>query len=63
VDTAVLRQLDAVFGLLLIAAGESIGVLFAIQDDTHAAAEHLYKVVSEKNTPKDLSQSITPTAS
>jgi hypothetical protein len=41
-----------VFGLLLVAAGESIGVLFAIEDNTRAAAEHLYKLASEKTTPK-----------
>jgi hypothetical protein len=41
-----------VFGLLLVAAGESIGVLFAIEDNTRAAAEHLYKLASEKITPK-----------
>jgi hypothetical protein len=44
--------LAAVFGLLLVAVGECIGVLFAIEDNTHAAAEHLYKLVSEKITPK-----------
>jgi hypothetical protein len=41
-----------VFGLLLVAAAESIGVLFAIEDNTHAAAEHAFKLVSEKNPPK-----------
>ncbi len=41
-----------VFGLLLVAAGESIGVLFAIEDNTRAAAEHLFKSASEKITPK-----------
>ena len=41
-----------VFGLLLVAAGESIGVFFAIEDNTRAAAEHLYKLASEKITPK-----------
>ena len=40
------------FGLLLVAAGESIGVFFAIEDNTRAAAEHLYKLASEKITPK-----------
>jgi len=56
---AAVRPLDiaagafaTVFGLLLVAAGESIGVLFAIEDNTHAAAEHLFRIVSEKNTPK-----------
>jgi hypothetical protein len=41
-----------VFGLLLVAAGESIGVFFAIEDNTRAAAEHLYKIISDKITPK-----------
>jgi hypothetical protein len=41
-----------VCGLLLVAAGESIGVLFSIEDNTRAAAEHLYKLASEKVTPK-----------
>lgn len=41
-----------VFGLLLVAGGESIGVLFSIEDNTRAAAEHLYKLVNEKITPK-----------
>src|SRR5438067_1501916 len=40
-----------VFGLLLVAAGESIGVLFAIEDNTRAAAEHLYKLASDKMIP------------
>jgi hypothetical protein len=41
-----------VFGLLLVAAGESIGVLFSIEDNTRAAAESLYKLVNEKVAPK-----------
>jgi hypothetical protein len=58
-SSAGLRPLDVaaaafgtVFGLLLVAAGESIGVLFSIEDNTRAAAEHLYKLASEKITPK-----------
>src|ERR1700732_792181 len=41
------------YGLLVAAAGESIQVFFAIEDNTHAAAEHLFKIASEKSTPKD----------
>jgi hypothetical protein len=44
--------LATVFGLFLVAAGESIKVLFTIEDNTRAAAEHLYKMVSEKSPPK-----------
>jgi hypothetical protein len=42
----------ALAGLAAIGAGESIGVFFAIEDNTRAAAEHLYKLASEKITPK-----------
>jgi hypothetical protein len=42
----------ALAGLTAVGAGESIGVFFAIEDNTRAAAEHLYKIVSDKNTPK-----------
>jgi hypothetical protein len=42
----------ALTGLVAVGAGESIGVFFAIEDNTRAAAEHLYKIVSEKNPPK-----------
>jgi hypothetical protein len=42
----------ALTGLAAVGAGESIGVFFAIEDNTRASAEHLYKIISEKNTPK-----------
>ena len=42
----------ALSGLAMIYAGELVRVFFSIEDNTRAAAEHLYKLVSEKNTPK-----------
>jgi hypothetical protein len=39
-------------GLAMIFSGEMVRIFFAIEDNTRAAAEHLYKIVSEKTTPK-----------
>ena len=41
-----------IFGLFLVAAGESIGVFFAVEDNTRAAAEHLRKLADEKIASK-----------
>ena len=42
----------ALTGLAMIYAGELVRVFFTIEDNTRAAAEHLYKMVSEKTTSK-----------
>jgi len=41
-----------IFGLFLVASGESIRAFFAIEENTRTAAEELKRVAGEKIAPK-----------